>query len=250
MNISFVFRIFKLLAVLVLLIPFHLLAQEEAWHEASASSKEYHIYRSKNTIPPFGLEKIKALVKTLSRDDEGVYPIKDIDYQKLSLREKFTYHMIYAENASQNCDAMPPIIDEDKKIFGQLPDAFEEASWSEKQEQFLIKNKDSVMALIKASVIRSKRVGLNYKQAIIVANGYQLIPFLVTTYKTDYKDHDLLTVLMLLLKKNKYKPFLEASSYIKLYGKKSNYLSYIAFNKANEELIISRAEAFYNGTIK
>lgn len=230
-----------------------LFAQEDTnqWKRASAASEAYHTYRLKNTVPPYGLVKIKALINGIkdSGGDNDVYyrVLSDKDYLNLSLREKFTYHMIHAEVSSQNCDAMPPILEEDHKIFGNLPDAFSEEGWSEKQIDFLVSNRDSVLSLIKESVNRSKRVGLNYKAVVVQVNGRELIPFLIRTYKLDHKDYDILTVLMLLMKKNEYKPFMISASFLKLYGAKSNYQSFINYNQANEDLIISRAQDYYNG---
>ncbi len=80
--------------------------------------------------------------------------------EELSFREKFTYHMIHAESYSQNCDAMPPIQNEQKKIFAYLPDAFDEYDWSDRQTAFLQKNRDSIIALITESMTRSKRIGV------------------------------------------------------------------------------------------
>ncbi|WP_342331353.1 hypothetical protein [Pedobacter sp. FW305-3-2-15-E-R2A2] len=234
------------------LVPVTAFSQEELpWKEASASSQAYHKYRQKTTIPPYGLAKVKKLISGIvyleNDGDNGISGLSNKAYMALSLREKFTYHMIHAEVSSQNCDVSPPILDEDKKIFGNLPDAFDEAAWSERQENFLVSNRDSVLALIKASVSRTNRVGLNYKAAIVQVNGRALIPFLIETYKRDQKDYDILTVLMLLMKKGEYKPFMTSASFVKLYGSKSTYLSFIDHNKANEELIINRATAFYNG---
>lgn len=220
--------------------------QEEEWKEASPESQAYHESRMRNTIPPYGLAKIKAILsKTPYQEEEGkVMPSKD--YTALTLREKFTYHMIHAESYSQNCDVMPPIQEEHKKIFGELHDAFDEENWSARQISFLKENKDSVLALIKESVTRSKKVGLNYKHAIVEVNGTAMIPFLIETFNQDHKDLDILTVLMLLMKINKYPPFISSQSYEKLYGPKANYQNYLQFNKANEDLIIKRASDFYN----
>jgi len=235
--------------LLFLFLPFSLFAQEEGtWKQASPSSQAYHEYRLKNTIPPYGLVKIKALIAQIKdAEDDSKSPLNQKAYLALPLNEKFTYHMIHAESYSQNCDAVPPIIDEDKKIFGTLPDAFNESSWSERQANFLKSQKDAVVSLIKESVNRSKRVGLNYKTALVEMNATETIPFLIEVYNRDHKDYDILTVLMLLMKNNEYKPFMMSTSFIKLYGDKSDAQSFINYNKANEELIISRAMAFYNG---
>jgi hypothetical protein len=222
-------------------------AQDEVWKEASPESQAYHQYRIKETTPPYGLSKVKALVTQIRSTDDEDLKLNNKEYEALTLREKFTYHMIHAESFSQNCDAMPPIQDEQKKIFGYLPDAFDEYSWSDRQVNFLKKNKDSVLTLIKESVSRSKRIGSNYKQAIVEMNAREMIPFLVNTYNADKKDHDILTVFMLLMKNNNYKPFMVSASFKKLYGEEAGYQAYLDFNKANEELIIKRVSEFYSG---
>ncbi len=220
---------------------------QEDWSEPSKESQQYHAYRSKTTVPPYGLEKIRTLIATLKDDPEtSELALSAAAYSKLLLREQFTYHMIHAETYSQNCDVMPPIQDEHLKIFGRLPDAFNEYSWSKRQFDFIIKNRDSVMAIIKESMNRSKRMGVNYKMAVVEINATEMIPYLISFYKKDKKDHDILTVLMLLMLKNEYPPFMESQSYRKLYGENASYQAYINFNKENEALIIERATKFFN----
>ncbi|WP_316753798.1 hypothetical protein [Pedobacter gandavensis] len=231
-------------------------AQEDnpEFKEASPASQAYHNNRLKSTVPPYGLTKVKALIAGINATggDGDVYfrVLGPKSYQSLSLPEKFTYHMIHAEVSSQNCDIPTPILEEDLKIFGNLPDVFDEENWSERQLNFLVSNRDSVLSLISESVNRSKKVGLNYKTTIEYVNGWEIIPVLIKTYNLDHKDHDILTVLIQLMKKNDYQPFMTSATYLKLYGNNSTYRSFLNFNKANEDLIISRAEAFYNGRKK
>ena len=219
-----------------------------SFHVAAQESADYHNYRTRMSVPPYELVKVKKLVaglKTvLEEGDEGHQTMPDKIYNSLSLREKFTYNMIHAENFSQNCDVFF-MENEHKKIFGHLPDIFGESNWSERQYKFLKENRDSVMALIKESVLRSKRMGANYKQAIVEINGWEMIPFLISTYNTDRKDHDILTVLMLLMEKNKYPDFVASASYKKLYSSDAQYDAYIELNKPNEDLILQRADNFF-----
>ena len=78
-----------------------------------------------------------------------------------------------------------------------------------------------------------------------------MIPFLISTYNVNKKDHDILTVLMLLMLNNEYKEFMNSLSYKKLYGDKAgSYNAFLNFNVPNEELIIKRATDFYNGLPK
>lgn len=243
----------QILFLLFVSFSISVLAQgdEFEWKEASKESQAYHEYRIKSTTPPYGLAKVQGLIKKIKWNDEDESEAMDKKtYDALSLREKFTYTMIHPESFSQNCDAMPPIQDEQKKIFAYIADAFDEYAWSERQRDFLTANRDSVMALIKESVTRSKRMGANYKQAIVEMNAKEMVPFLVDTYKANKKDKDILTLLMQLMKDNEYKPFLSSASYQKLYSDDASYQAYLDYNTANEELIIKRATEFYNGFAK
>lgn len=231
-------------------LSFSLFAQSDVeWKEASKESQAYHKYRQHLSYPPYSFEKINQIIKKqVIEDSEYNLVLKDNIYASLSLKEKFTYNMLHAESYSQNCDAMPPIQDEQKKIFGYVPDAFDEFAWSERQEKFFKDNKDSVIALIKECVSKNNRIGVNFKQAIILMNAKEMIPLLVKTYNMEKKDHDILTLLMLLMKENNYEPFMVSISHKKLYGEDSNYQGFLNFNKGNEDLIIKRAVGFYNGT--
>ena len=235
-----------ILFFLLFLTNNYLFAQEDSlMKEPSKESQAYHDFREKNTVPPYGLQKINELLKLTKVDEEDNEKIDEKAYLLLSLREKFTYNMIHAESFSQNCDADPPIQDEQKKIFAQLPDAFGEYNWSERQEGFFKANKDSVIELMKASILRTNRVGLNFKKAIVLLYAKEMIPLLIKTYNLNKKDHDILTVLMLLMKESEYPPFINSLSYKKLYADEtSSYQAFLSFNAANEELIIKRANAF------
>jgi hypothetical protein len=225
--------------------------QDTTKHAAAGLS--YHNYRLKPTIPPYGLARINDLIKKIKYNEEDeVRAIDKKTYESLSFREKFTYNMIHAESYSQNCDYMPPPPGEHAKIFSYIPDAFGEYQWSDRQSTFFATNRDSIMALMKESIIRSKRVGVNYKHAIIDINAKEMIPFLVETYRsnTTMKDLDILTLFLQMMKENEYEPFIISGSYRKLYSDESSYQSYLNDTKGNEDLIIKRAMDFYNATKK
>jgi hypothetical protein len=244
-----------IITLLTIGICWHCVAQEEE-KEPGPASRAYHSYRQYTTTPPYGLAEVQRLikVKTVKREDEddsGVDSLPPKLYQPLSLREKFTYNMIYGESFYQNCDIDMPVPDEEKKIFGNLPRLFSEEGWSDRQRDFFKDNKDSVIALMTESIGRVKRIGLNYKHVIVDINATSMIPFLISMYNLQKRDHDILTVLMLLMRNNKYPPFMESVSYSKLYaGKESYYVGSLQFNSANEALIIQRATDFYNGLSK
>lgn len=237
-----------ILSLAALFCSFAVLAQEDGvWRPVSRESTAYHEQRIKLTIPPYGLAKIRGLIANIEVDDRDNEALSPALYNTLSLREKFTYHMIHAESYSPGRDTMPPLQDEHKRIFAAIPEALEDYDWSDRQSTFLKANRDSVMVLLKASIKRSKRAGINFKHAIIEINGWEMIPLLIDTYiNSAKKDLDILTLLMQLMRYNEYPPFLRSPSYRKLYSEELRYMPFLEYNKGNEVLIIKRATGFYN----
>lgn len=235
-----------------------LFSQEEEIKKPANADYDYHEARLKMTTPPYGLAKVKQLIegikyKASEDDSEGEEKLDDKKYKQLSLREKFTYHMIHPESYSQNCDGFMTVFDEHKTIFGYLLDGFGEHHWSERQNDFFKNNKDSVIAIMSESIKRTGKVGLNYKQVIIDINAIAMIPLLTETYKKTkgQKDLDILTLFIMLMKENNYEPFLKSASYKKLYQSDVDYYQAgIIHNKQNEDLIIQRATDFYNASHK
>lgn len=219
---------------------------------AYAQMDAYREFRAQPSVPPYGLPKVKALISKIKpqsdedNSDMGISPLSPKDYNALSLREKFTYTMIHPEMYAQNCAIFVPQTNEDQKIFGYLISWMNEETWSDRQLSFLTKNRDSVMAIIKESVGRSKRMGVNYKDALVEINAWEMIPFLISYYKENKKDKDVLTTLMLLMKKGNYTDFVKSQSYKNLYGVADNYESSMTFNKANETLTLQRAQAYFH----
>src|SRR6185503_2280886 len=95
-------------ALLSFFISNVLLSQDEERKEPTKEGMSYHDSRLKFTTPPYGLAKVKGLIKGIkfveSEGDLGYRKLDDKKYKNLSLREKFTYNMIHAESYSQNCD--------------------------------------------------------------------------------------------------------------------------------------------------
>lgn len=226
-------------------------SQDTDYKEPSRKSQAYHESRLYVATPPYGLEKVRKLMKKMvdvpdkDESDMGTLSLSSKAYASLTIREKFTYTMIHGESYSQACDVFLAEDGEENRIYKRLPDFFAEESWSDRQVKFLKDNRDSVMTLIRESVTRSKKFGLNYKAAILEINGVEMIPFLVGYFNQQKKDGDILTLMNLLMKENKYPPFMNSATYQKLYSSENIYQGYIEFNKANEELIIKRALEFY-----
>lgn len=213
--------------------------------------EKYREYRYAATEPTFGLSKVKKLIKGIKADEEDNRIMSEKTYNSLSVEEKFTYAMIHGENSSQNCDVMPWVVGEDKKIFGYFAGIFgDEAAWSDRQRSFLKNNRTKVVSLMRSTIKTRQRVGVNFKHTIMELDAFELIPDIIAVYNVNKKDQDILTVLNLLMREGKYKPFLESATCKKLYGPDANYQASIEANAANQKLVISRATEYYKSRKK
>lgn len=208
------------------------------------------------SVPPYSLAKIQADIGSLRSVDDSsggnfTIALSEHAYASYSVREKFTYNMIHAEDYSQMCDILPERTSEKDRIYGQLQEFFGEYSWSERQRTFFKVHRDSVEELMKAVIETSGRAGMNFLDVIVDINAIKMIPFLIDTYHKNNSNHYLLTTLMLLMKNNHYPEFSQSSSYNKLYKREEDsYSAFIVYNKANEDLIIKRATDFFNVSSK
>jgi hypothetical protein len=226
-------------------------AQDIETKHPTLASRNYRAYRQQISLPTYHFAKISAMSKKIKADKEDNHRLSEARFAALTLEEKFTYTMIHGEDATQNCDAPMGIVAEEKKIFGYIPSAFgDEVTWSDRQREFLTKNREKVVPLIKATLRLRQRAGVNLKNAILETNAVELIPDLIAIYNLKHKDHDILTVLMLLMKEGKYSEFETSQSFTKLYGPNANYKAFLEANKANQKLIMERAMSFRNSKMK
>ena len=221
------------------------LGQEEM-PKVSKTSEAYRQSRESVTKPSYGLAKIEKLIKKYKLRDKEDGPLPAAEYKKLTTAERFTYHMIFGEVSSQNCDAMPTFVDEEKHIYAYPPGAFQdERAWSDTQLATIKKSKSTFLPLLKATILKGK-IGCNLKQAILELDAVELIPTICEVYKQKRYDHDILSTLMILMKEGKFKPFMDSASYKKLYADDtSSYQSFLVANRENQDLIMSRAMAYY-----
>ncbi len=225
--------------------------KDVAWSDPRPQDSSYYAFREKNSIPPFNRKRIQNLIdkrlKTLPDEALTDYDagISIRDFNSLSFEEKFTYTMIYPEIFSQACAERMFLYDPQNKIFGQLLFVYGGVFWSDRQISFMKKNREKVLGLIQELAAKTHEMGLNYKSAILEINAWESIPFLIDFYRSNPKDKDILTTLLLLLKKAKIPDFERSKIYSKLYGSDVNYDSWINFSEANERYIIETAATYY-----
>lgn len=243
--------IMKPIAILIACLTSAISVAQGPGPTASKASQEYHRYRQQLSYPSFGLGRVKRLIAAIKPDPDDNQRLSEAAFKGLSIAERFTYTMIHGEDSSQNCNEASPILDEQKKVFGYLPGAFnDETDWSDRQRKFLSANRPAVISLLRKTMAAQHRVGSNLKSCIVELNAWELVPDLIRVYKTDRKDHDILTTLMLLMKENKFKPFLASATFRKFYNDDASYQEYVDANKANQNLTIERAVAFFRSQKK
>jgi len=197
------------------------------------------------SMPPYGSKKIDSLLAKQAKE-YFAGKLADSDYNALTLRDKFAYCMIHPESYAQICSSLPAMESDSGRLFAQLPVTPGEFHISERQTLFLEHNKDSVIALMQECINDQGHIGLNFKHAIVTTNAIKLIPLIITTYNFSRSDHDLLTVLMILMKNNSYKKFEATALCSSLYNNaSSSYKSYVNFTYKDEALIIKLATSFY-----
>ncbi|UIR55726.1 hypothetical protein LZQ00_15835 [Sphingobacterium sp. SRCM116780] len=228
-----------------------LAAQEYVYEEPTAADRVYRTYREQETKPTFGLIKVEKLIKKI-KEPEGDMMIEDhisalskTDLKKLNLKEQFTYVMIHPEMYSQACVDDMTSKGEEQKIFGVLTSAISGVEWSEDQRKFLKQNRDTVQKLIFETIRIKKHMGVNLKAALIEISAWESIPAIIRYYQANKKDKDALTVLSLILKKGKDTPYLQSRMYQKLYGDDYSYTASVNFNQANEQFLLSTAQAYF-----
>jgi hypothetical protein len=168
--------------------------------------------------------------------------------KQLTLREQYTYQIMHPENYLQTCGRIMTGGYSEKEIAARLPFFQIEYYWSRDQGAFFRENKDSVLGWIAEDVRATGRVGLNYKYAIVECRDRRIVPLLIATYQKDGKDHDILTVLLLLMWKAKYPPFEKSGLYLPLYGPNAGWGEEIAYNSSNVTAILDLAKKYSTWT--
>jgi hypothetical protein len=239
----------KLLAIgLALIAASTLWAQQEEYprQAETAVSRAYHTAREKSTKPLFGVAKMEAIIKTLKRGDDDSMKMADAQYNALSPADKFVYCMLHGEDFTQNCSETGPMYQEERRIFGYIPGPFhDEEIWSNRQMSFMKNNRAQMVGWLRSTIQGRRHVGANIKAIIVELRLNELIPALETEYKRSRKDHDILSVLLILMKEGKYQPFLSSPMYKKLYGDQENYWASITATMANQRSILNMASAYF-----
>ncbi|HEY6901894.1 MAG TPA: SUMF1/EgtB/PvdO family nonheme iron enzyme [Puia sp.] len=204
--------------------------------------RSYHGARGVRSVYNYHLDKIRKLLANAPAKKQEWEParISNEAYSNLSLHEKFTYNIDNEESFTQICSITSFTGEE---LFAWLLMEEMGSNFSERQRTYFKENRDSVIRWMKEGIAADGgKIGLNYKRLIVDLNAKEMIPFIISHYKGD---HDVLTVLMLLMKAGNYAPFIKLELYKDLYERpQSMRSSYVPFTPPSEQLILKEAKNF------
>ncbi|MGN6421194.1 MAG: hypothetical protein ACTHMC_27010 [Pseudobacter sp.] len=181
-------------------------AKEENFLRISGPSEQ----RFSFTIPPYGYNKVKKLAKEADTDRNSFVanPLQEAALSTLSPEEKFTWCMAFPESFMQICTVFS-YDSVEYKILRYLPISSLEAAMSKRQRDFLKENRALTIRLMGETMYDSVFVGFNYKKQIKELHAVELVPQLISNYKRT-GDKDLLTLLIELMEKDQYQPWLDS----------------------------------------
>jgi len=232
-----------ILLVILAFLPSIVLAQYSSKNIQSKGGKVIHEINFCYTS-----QQVDSLLE-VHKEEEGFIPIKltDEEFNSLNVMQGLIYALEYPESYHQICMRFAPDYEWDKKIHANLQSTIQGAVMSKRQLNYLKNNRDTVVSYINFCI-----GGLNYastpiKKLIVDMNMVECIPNIMKLVRIPgYFDTYNLTVLMKLMTKNNYKPFLDSVIYNDVYGKKANYKTSISFSRKRVDNILFYSEQFFN----
>jgi hypothetical protein len=201
------------------------------------------------------LEK-KAMQKELRNKDTNEFfignaKLSDKDFGSLSPTEKFIYAHQYPESYSQNCSMYAASRDL-TKIYSNIPFMITGEKMSERQKQSLKDNRTITLACLEKCIKFNSYISLGYKQTILTIDAWELIPSILSLEERMHQrskevkdDPYLYSLLMVLMKQDGFKEFVNTDIYKKLYSEKVSYRASIDFTEKIRKTIIDVSKNFY-----
>lgn len=200
----------------------------------------------------FESSKIDSLVP----ESDFLNPIKisESDFNSLNAIEHFIHSFYYPEWYVQSCSNFSKSNDSFLRISPFIKYYGGGLRMSERQRNALIKNRDSILLLIKECIERNGKVYDNFKSVIVSMRLIEIIPTLIETIKNQkrIKDPYILSSLCQLMRYD-FDPFINSEIYKILYPKvpigilriRSESDDCIPFTKNNYDKIVDFANDYY-----
>jgi hypothetical protein len=181
----------------------------------------------------------------------GDIRLSDGEFRSLSPLEKFIYAHKYPESSMQTCGLYDMARDM-SLIPANIPYLFDGERMSERQIKSLQDNRDSTMDYLSNCIDFYSHIPLGYKKTIIEINGWEFIPSILSLEEKmnrrdtgTVKDPYIYSLLMVLMKNNKFKDFIATTTYKKLYGESASYREKISYTADIRNQIRELSQKFY-----
>jgi hypothetical protein len=261
---------------LILLLALSCYGQARAQVDRTRMGDDYYIYRAAfgtfdryaySTPEPRLSELLlikgigaRAGFDTLDREVDSGFRrllLTSVLFRNMTLHERFIYNIIRPRRYTQNCtlhvaylaNGTATSVKPAKRLYAQLPVPGSEYTWGDEQLSFFRDNRDSTLAWIREDIQRTRLVGLNYKTVLVEVNAVELIPDLLAIHDRQmvlrHEDDDIYTVIMQLMEKARYGPWLQTDLRKKLYGEDAVFWASVLCTPGLDLMIHRLGMGFY-----
>lgn len=203
------------------------------------------------------LQKNKSAKDAKKKSDDQAYvfgnpenKLSDADFTSLDVMGLIVYAHGYPEQYVQSCSLYSKELNYNTKIHSSLPRKGEGFHMSERQFESLQKNKDSVIFLLNHCFENATFINDEYKSTIVNLNDFEIIPILKKMLSIqETKDSYILTVFNVLMKNDKYAPFMSSDIYRAIYDENRPDYKYdmtVDVTKKRYDEILTLASSYYN----
>jgi hypothetical protein len=137
-------------------------------------------------------------------------------------------------------------------IPANIPSLFDGERMSERQIKSLHDNRDSTMDYLSKCLDFRSHIPLGYKKTIIEINAWEFIPSILSLEEkmnrgdtSTVEDPYIYSLLMVLMKNNRFKDFITTTTYKKLYGESASYREKISYTVNIRNQIRELSQKFY-----
>ncbi|MNL10743.1 hypothetical protein D3C87_1315510 [compost metagenome] len=165
-------------------------------------------------------------------------------FNSLNNRDRFNYCMMTQEFYMQNCGSLGRF--KSTGIYGafyrsDLPLEY----WSDRQLQFLHKNRKEIIGYVDQMWSDLKFIGNNTKDLLVELIMWEEIPNILQQIELSPQDNSLYSVLVQIMMRAKFTTFEASKIYEQLYGPESYIASQIAGTEENRTAIVDMAKKCY-----
>lgn len=160
---------------------------------------------------------------------------------RLSVHDKILYVLDHEVQYTQSCSiGNPPYVDNSNILFGYLTSGHSTGI----RHHIISQYREMTLRILLQYVDTSRGIPRDYLESIAQEGLWEMIPYIIQYYEQDSKPA-YLTALMILMKEQKYSPFLTSAIYADVYEQARPFRDGILVASERRGAIISLAREFF-----